>query len=215
MQMSITPGDISLPALACTKYSHWDGDQFYALDTPQCWDPVSIAHHIYKDPIQFTMRTILARSFIIFFKTLEYEQDPLMQLYEAQFPKHHEQMIQERIAIVENECKCYITFMQRYGSPAEMLTKHIYRITTRKLVRLILNCTSAIRAKKNWNSHGATVRSAICNLLPIISSLSNASASELDPNFIELIPCGVVHTGHKYGNHDTVYTGFMASALES
>ena len=64
----------------------------------------------------------------------------------------------------------------------------ISRITTGKLARLIMNCKDAIRVKKNRNSHGATVGSTICQLSLIISSLSKASASELDPNFIELIP---------------------------
>ena len=115
-------------------------------------------------------------------------------------------MIQECIAIVENECKHYITFLQSFRSTVDMLTKTISRITTRKLARLILNCTNTIRAKKNWNSHGATVGSAICELSLIISSLCKTSANELDPNFLELIPHGVVHTGSKYGNHDRCYT---------
>ena len=46
----------------------------------------------------------------------------------------------------------------------------------------------------------------MCELSLIISSLSTTSVSELEVNFIKLIPCGVVHTGAKYGNHDVCYT---------
>ena len=71
-----------------------------------------------------------------------------------------------------------------------------------------------IRAKKNWNSYGTTVGLAICELSSIISALKKASTTELNPNFIELSPCGVIHTGHKYGNNDAVCTENMASTLE-
>ena len=57
--------------------------------------------------------------------------------------------------------------------------------------------------------------SAICELSLIISALKKASSEELNPNFIELSPHGVAHTGHKYGNHDSVCTEYMASTLES
>ena len=62
--------------------------------------------------------------------TLKYKQDPVMQLYGAQFPKHHEHMIWECIDIMENECrsKHYITFQQKYGSTVDMLTKTVCRI---------------------------------------------------------------------------------------
>ena len=138
-----------------------------------------------------------------------------MQLYGVQFPKHYQQMIREYIAIMENECKHCITFIQRYGSTVDMLRKTLSRIITRKLARLILNCTDTITAKKIWKIHGAIVGSTICELSSIISSLSNAINSELDPNFIELIPCGVVHTGAKYRNHDVCYTEYMASTFEN
>ena len=71
---------------------------------------------MYKDPVQVAVRTILARSFIMFFNTFEYIQDPLTQLYGAQFPKQHEQMIVDCIATMDNECNHYVTFMQKYGS---------------------------------------------------------------------------------------------------
>ena len=124
-------------------------------------------------------------------------------------------MIQECIAIVQTECKHYITFLQTYRSTVDMMTKTVSRITTGKLARLIVNCTDTVRVKKNWNSHGVTLGSAMCELSLIISSLSNASVSELDANFIDLIPYGVGHTGAKYGNHGICYAEYMVSAVES
>ena len=141
----------------------------------------------------------------MFFKTVKYQQHPVTQLYGAEFPRHHKQMLFDCIDIVESECKHYITFMQSYGSDVQLLKKALSTITTRKVARLILDCTDTIRAKKHWNSHGATVGSTICELSSIISSLREASTTEPPPNFIELIPCGVVHTGHKYGNSDSFY----------
>ena len=60
-------------------------------------------NHIYKDPVQTSIRQILARSFIMFFKKLEYRQDPVMKLYRAEFPRHHEQMLLDCILIMEKE----------------------------------------------------------------------------------------------------------------
>ena len=66
------------PTLSCTKYStNGDGEKFYTLDPPQLWNPKSMDHYVYKDPVQFMVRTILDRSFIIFFNTLEYKKDPI------------------------------------------------------------------------------------------------------------------------------------------
>ena len=95
------------------------------------------------------------------------------------------------------------------------LKKALSTITTGKLANLIVDCTDTIRAKKNWNSHGATLGSAISQLSSIISSLGKASEEEVRPDFNVLIPCGLVHTGHKYGNAHSVCTEYMVSTHES
>ena len=172
-------------------------------------------HHVYKDPVQTAVREILARSFIMFFKKFEYRQDPLTKLYGAQFPRHHEPMFLNCILIMEKECEHYITSTKRYGSDVQPLKKALSTISTGKLANLILDCTDTIRSKKNWNSHGATLGSAISQLSSIISSLGKASEEEVRPNFNELIPHGVVHTGHKYGNTCSVCTEYMVSTHES
>ena len=55
----------------------------------------------------------------------------------------------------------------------------------------------------------------ICQISSIISSLGKASEEEFRPNFNELIPHGVVHTGHKYRNTHSVCTEYMLSTRES
>ena len=138
-----------------------------------------------------------------------------MKPYGVVFPRYHEQMLLDCILIVEKECELYITSTHRYGSDVQLLKKALSTITTGKLANLIVDCTDTIRSKKNWNSHGAALGSAMCQLSSIISSMGKASEEEVRPDFNELIPCGVVHTGHKYGNTHSVHTEYMMSTRES
>ena len=140
-----------------------------------------------------------------------------MKLYGAEFSRHQQQILLDCILIVEKECDHYITWMtQKYGSDVQPLKKALSTITTSKLANLwTVDCTDTIRAKKNWNSHDATLGSAISQLSSIISSLGKASEEEVRPNFNEIIPHGVVHTGHKYGNTHSVCTEYMVSTHES
>ena len=151
------------------------------------WDLLTMEHHIYKDLVQNSVREILARSFIMFFKKFEYQQDPVTKLYGAEFPRHHEQMLLDCILIMEKECEHYITFKHSYGSDVQLLKKTLSRIITGKLVNLILDCTDTIRAKKNWNSHGAILRLAISQHSSIISSLGKASNEEIKVNINEQV----------------------------
>ena len=63
-----------LPALVSIKYST-DGDheKFYALDPSNIWNLLPMKHHVYKDLVQALVQQILARSFIMFFKTVKYQ----------------------------------------------------------------------------------------------------------------------------------------------
>ena len=70
------------------------------------------------------------------------------------------------------------------------------------------------RAKKNWNSHGASVGSAICQLASILSQMPAASVNELNHNFNVLIPQGNKQTGSKHRHHNVCYTKYMCSKLE-
>ena len=69
------------------------------------WKPLPTKHHVYKDLVQASVRQILARSFIMFFKTVKYKQHPVMQLYGVEFPRYHKQMLLDCIDIVESECQ--------------------------------------------------------------------------------------------------------------
>ena len=87
-------------------------------------------------------------------------------------------------------------------------------ITMGNLAKLLLQCTDTFCAKKNWNSHGASVGSAICQLASIMSQMQSASVNELDQNFNVLIPQENVQTGSKHGHHNVCYTEYMCSKLE-
>ena len=89
LRVIASPGKNPLPVLALIKYST-DGDheKFYALAAPHMWDLLPMQHHVYKDPVQTTVREILARSFVMFFEKFKYSQDPLKKLYGVQFPRH-------------------------------------------------------------------------------------------------------------------------------
>ena len=79
----------------------------------------------------------------------------------------------------------------------QVLTSHLHMlnsamgiITTGNIAKLILKCTDTFCAKKSWNSHGASVGSAICQLASILSQMQVASVNELNHNFNVHIPQG-------------------------
>ena len=110
--------------------------------------------------------------------TFRYEEDPNTKDFAAHYPCHHEQMLVPIIDIVDDEFTCYSTHMNIcLGELAEegdtdahrVLSSHMNMvvsargiITTGNLAKLLLQCTDTFRAKKNRNSHGASVGSAIC-----------------------------------------------------
>ena len=87
-------------------------------------------------------------------------------------------------------------------------------ITMGNIAKLLLKCTDTFWAKKNWNSHGASVGSAICQLASILSQLTTAHVNELKDNFNVLIPQGNEQTGSKHGHHNVCYSEYMCSTLE-
>ena len=102
-----------------------------------------------------------------------------------------------------------------------VLTLHLHMLMSAKgiitmgnIAKLILKCTDTFCAKKNWNSHGASVGSAICQLASILSQMPAASVNELNHNFNVLIPQGNKQTGSKYGHHNVCYTEYMCSKCE-
>ena len=70
------------------------------------------------------------------------------------------------------------------------------------------------QAKKNWNSHRASVGSVICQFASILSQLTTAHVNELKDNFNVLIPQGNKQMGSKHGHHNVCYSEYMCSTLE-
>ena len=95
-----------------------------------------------------------------------------------------------------------------------MLNSAMDIIATDNIAKLILKCTDTFCAKKNWNSHGASIGSVICQLASILSQMQAASVNELNHNFNVLIPQGNEQTGSKYGHHNVCYTEYMCSKRE-
>ena len=88
-------------------------------------------------------------------------------------------------------------------------------ITMGNIAKLILKCTDMFHAKKNWNSHGTSVGSAICQLASILSQMPAASVNELSHNFNVLIPQGNEQMGSKHVHHSVCFTEYMCSKYES
>ena len=95
-----------------------------------------------------------------------------------------------------------------------MLNSVMGIITMGNIAKLILKCMDTFRAKKNWNSHGASVGSVICQLASILSQMPAVSVNELNHNFNVLIPQGNEQTGSKHWHHNVCYAEYMCSKRE-
>ena len=234
LQLVISPGPNPLPAVVRLKYSisgnKVEDEEFYGLDIVDKFDDEAMAKHVYNDPVQLAVRIILCRSLIKVFTTFRYEEDSNTKDFAAHYPFHHEQMLVPIIDIVNDEFKRYGIHMtmhldeiaeegdkdahQVLSSQMNMLVSAQAIITTGNLAKLLLQCTDMFHAKKNWNSHGASVGTAICQLASILSQMQSACVNELDANFNVLIPQGNVQTGSKHSHHNVCYTEYMCSQVE-
>ena len=138
------------------------------------------------------------------FTTFRYDKDPNTKHFAAHYPFHHEQMLVPIIDIVKDEFARYCTdinlhldkLAQEGDTDAHrVLTSHLHMLNSAmgiiamgNIAKLILKCTDTFRAKKNWNSHRASVGSVICQLASILSQMPEASVNELNHNFNVLIP---------------------------
>ena len=159
-----------------------------------------------------------------------HDEDPNTKDFAAHYPFHHEQMLVPIIDIVKDEFTCYCTDINLYldelaqegdTDAHQVLTSHLHMLnsamgitTMGNIAKLILKCTDTFCTKKNWNSHGASVGSAICQLASILSQMQVASVNELNHNFNVLIPQGNEQTGSKHGHHNVCYTEYMCSKCE-
>ena len=234
MQLVISPGPNPLPAVIRLKYAASpdlvNRDEFYGLTIVEKWDDEDMKRHVYRDPVQLGVRLIIGRSLINVFTTFRYVEDTNTKDYAARFPHHHEQMLRTFIDIVNDEFNYFFTeMMLRLGQMDEANDKDSHRvlhceiemlksarrtITTGHIAKLLLKCTDTFQAKKNWNSHGASVGYSICELALILSQMKTASLNELDKNFNVIIPQGNQEGGSKHGNHNLCYSEYMCSVVE-
>ena len=230
----ISPGPNPLPAVVRLKYSvspdKPGNEEFYGMNIVEKFDDEQMRRHVYRDPVQLSLRIIMCRSLVKVFTKFNYEEDTNTKDYAARFPVHHEQMLPEFIAIVNDQFTNFFSEMliradkmQKDGevhshralhSELNMLRDAKKTITTGVLAKLFLKCTDTFRAKKNWNSHGGSVGASICHLASILSQMNNASINDLDENFNVMIPQGNEQGGSKHGNHNVVYSEYMCSVVE-
>ena len=71
-----------------------------------------------------------------------------------------------------------------------------------------------LKPPKNWNSHGGSVGSSMCQLASILSKMKNASVNDLDENFNVIIPQGNEQGVSKHGNHNVCYSEYMCNVVE-
>ena len=194
------------------------------------FDDEVMAKHVYRDPVQLGVCIVLCRSLITVFMTFCYVEDPNTKDFAAQFPFHHEQMLVPFIDVVNDEFVCYFTGIknlldemegegdldahQVLSSDLQMLKSAKAIITMGNIAKLLLKCTDTFQAKKNWNSHGASVGSAICQFASILSQLTTAHVHELKDNFNVLIPQGNEQMDSKHSHHNVCYSEYMCSTLE-
>ena len=230
LQLVISPGPNPLPAVVHLKYSvsgnKVEDEEFYGLNIVDKFDDEAMSKHVYNDPVQLAVRIVLCRSLVKVFTTFRYEEDPNTKDFAAHYPFHHEQMLVPIIDIVNDEFHHYCDHMTRrleemaqegdkdahrvLSSHMNMLASAQGIITMGNLAKL-LQCMDTFHAKKNWNSHGASVGTAICQLASILSQMQSASVNELDQNFNVLIPQGNIQMGSKHGHHNVCYTEYMCS----
>ena len=78
------------------------------------------------------------------------------------------------------------------------------------LASLILDMTETLIAHQNWNSAGANVGTAICNIALLIAECQRGGYFR---NYVSNCPYASKLTGGSYGSHDNVYVEYMANSL--
>ena len=157
----ISPGPNPLPAVMRLKYSvspeKAGNEEFYGMNIVEKFDDEQMRRHVYRDPVQLSLRIIMCRSLVKVFTKFNYEEDPNTKDYAACFPIHHEQMLPTCIDIVNDEFNHFFSEMlihadnmQKTGevdshralnSELDMLRNVKKTITMGVLAKLFLKCT--------------------------------------------------------------------------
>ena len=78
------------------------------------------------------------------------------------------------------------------------------------LASFILDTTETLIAHQNWNSAGANVGTAICNMALLIAECQRCGDFR---NYVSNCPYAIKLTGGSYGSYDNVYVEYMAKSL--
>ena len=228
LQAVVKPGPNPLPAEVRVKRHASDGENFWGIDHDTWWTK-TFKSHIYADRVQVTMRTIIAHAMYGVFGMFKYVKNPdVPEKHFRQLPKPHDACIEDVIQLVDEAYEDMIVYYQtKIGAetdPEEVqalkqtlnkFEKTWANVTSGFVARSLLDLTSTLAVGKNWNSHGAIVGAAVCQISALLAVLSKANRSPVvKSSFRDIIPQGKVLTGQKHGHSDTSYIEFMTSSLE-
>ena len=223
LQAVVSRGPNPLPAEVRIKRHPQYGDDFFFLDKAK-WEVEKFPFKTYADPLQVVMRKLIGRSLIMAFRLFDYVETTDHKMYVATLPLPHDACIQRLVQIVRaEEQRCCEEIYQdsnipSMGNRAQFRADFksiIDKITIGFIAKQILSTMSTVQVGKNWNSHGADLGSALCQISAILSSLDNANdePKSIQEDLQVLIPQGNIQTGHKHGHHDVVYVEYMTAVM--
>ena len=224
----VSPGPNPLPVAIHVKSDQKHGSIFYFLDQESRYAN-NIESALYEDPVQEAVRTVIQRALIKTFGLFTWKLDQDTGKYFPNLPLPYDGCIYKVIDAVKKEISRYNL---EYTNDTEKLEQTGAHVKGRKNVadrlphiwgrnspgfvtRLLLNLTSTFAVFKNWNSHGAIVGAALCQLGSVLGSLESGAIGPLiDTEFQQVIPLGNALTGQKHGHSETVYVEYMVSVAE-
>ena len=206
MQAVVSPGPNPLPAEVRLKYHPNDGDSFYGMDQ-ELWLCDRIDKKVYTNRVQMNVRRLLEEAVILTFGMFHYEYEATPGLYIPTFGKPHQEVLPDIIHEVDERIR-----LIKSKEPDETFYSVVTAIGSGAIAEMCLDLTHTFRAGKNWNSHGAAVGAAVCDMAGLLSTLQNGT---LPPNYRQTSLRGVPLGGQRHGSHNTQYVEYMTSQYES
>lgn len=206
MQAVVSPGPNPLPAEVRLKFRPHRPEEFYCADA-EFWynDEMDIKRYTVK--AQLLVRLLFEKALIMTFAKLRYRYDPVPSLYIPHFGKPHQEILPDLM----NELDQTIISMKRTYNDSAFATA-IDAIGSGYIAEKCLDLTHTFRAGKNWNSHGAAVGAAICDIAGTIASMSSGT---LPKHFPQIAVRGVPLGGQRHGSHNTHYVEYMTAQIEN
>ena len=188
----VSPRPNPLPVAICVKSDQKYGSIFYFLDQ-ESWYAEHIKSALYEDPVQEVVHTVIQRALIKMFGLFTWKLDQDAGKYFPNLPLPQDQCIYEVIDAVKKEISRHNL---EYTNDTEKLEQTGAHVEGRKNVadrlphiwgcispgfvaKLLLNLTSTFAVCKNWNSHGAIVGAALCQLGSVLGSLESGAIGPL------------------------------------